>query len=69
MFGKYQEVLALVVLVLLISTGEATLSVYNWQALGGTDSSLLNISYSIANYGFAPYAFKDLDLEKPSLED
>ena len=34
--------------------GNCKLGVYNWQSLDGADSSDLDISYSIANYGFAP---------------
>ena len=44
----------LITLLVLTTLGSAALSVYNLQALGETDQSLLNISYSIANYGFVP---------------
>lgn len=33
-----------------------TLAVYNLEALGVKNDALLNISYSIANFGFAPYS-------------
>jgi hypothetical protein len=39
----------------LLTLGQATLAVYNMQALGEDVPQLLNISYSIANFGFAPY--------------
>jgi len=38
----------------LIALISSTLSVYNLQALHSSDQSLLNITYSIANYGFVP---------------
>jgi len=40
---------------ILATQASATLSVYNLEALGEKDENLLNIPYSIANYGFAPY--------------
>ncbi len=53
----------------LLSIATATLSVYNLQALGENDQTLLNISYSIANYGFAPYNTQNSDLAKQSWEN
>ncbi len=38
----------------LITLGSCNLSVYNLQALGENDPELLNIAYSVANFGFAP---------------
>lgn len=55
------------ILVILITLTSCNLSVYNLQALGENDPNLLNISYSIANFGFAPYSQTYLDLEKLSL--
>lgn len=49
------SLLIVVSLITLFAMGKATLSVYNLQALGEDDSHLLNISYSIANFGFVPY--------------
>ena len=37
-----------------LSLASATLSVYNLQALGESNAELLDIPYSIANFGFAP---------------
>lgn len=54
MFGNNQ-VLAIIILALLAHLPRAILTVYNLQALDSNDQSLLDISYSIANYGFAPY--------------
>jgi hypothetical protein len=39
----------------LLSIADCSLSVYNLQALGEDQPALLNISYSIANFGFVPY--------------
>lgn len=52
-----------------ISLASATLSVYNLQALGESDLELLDIPYSIANFGFAPYLQLHLDLARPSSLD
>lgn len=41
-------------LILTASLVTSNLSVYNLQALEETDTTLLDIPYSIANYGFAP---------------
>ena len=49
---RIQTLILLGVITLLTS---ATLSVYNREALDSQDDSLLDIKYSIANYGFAPY--------------
>jgi hypothetical protein len=42
-------------LFLLIATAGCSFGVYNLQALGEKSPALLNISYSIANFGFVPY--------------
>ena len=56
MIRKGQSSIA--ILFCLLMTGSlvsSMLSVYNLQALEETDTALLDIPYSIANYGFAPY--------------
>ena len=63
MIGKTKSLLTSLALLALAS---ATLSVYNLQALGENDQALLNISYSIANYGFAPYPRPHPASAKPS---
>lgn len=54
MFRKQASVATLLVAALVISLGNANLSVYNWQTLEDADESFTDIKYSIANYGFAP---------------
>lgn len=55
---------------LLIKLSSSSLSLYNPETLGETDNAaLLDIKYSIANYGFAPYTFSDADSERPSSVD
>jgi len=53
--NKHLGIQILVALTLAV-LGNATLAVYNMQALGENVPELLNISYSIANFGFAPYS-------------
>ena len=53
--------IGLIILIVLVGITNATLSVYNLQGLEQNDQSLLNIKYSIANYGFAPYKSCKLD--------
>jgi hypothetical protein len=55
MFGKYQiRGLTILSILLLVGLSGASLSVYNWQTLEQADPALLDIPFSIANYGFAP---------------
>jgi hypothetical protein len=42
-------------LLLAISLCSCSFGVYNLQALGESNSGLLAINYSIANFGFVPY--------------
>jgi hypothetical protein len=42
-------------LIVLVAVAAGTLSVYNLQALGQEAPALLDIQYSIANFGFVPY--------------
>lgn len=64
---KSRSSLALI-LPLLLTLAGCSLSVYNLQALGSkNDPALLNISYSIANFGFAPYLPSYLDTERQLL--
>lgn len=44
----------LVIVLLLVFIVQNSLSVYNLQSLGIENSPLLNIQYSISNFGFAP---------------
>ena len=55
MSGKSLSALIVIFLALSVSLGHCKLGVYNWQSLEGADTTDLDISYSIANYGFAPY--------------
>jgi hypothetical protein len=47
--------LVLSAFLLLLQTGGCSFAVYNLQALDEKNPELLNISYSIANFGFVPY--------------
>lgn len=49
-----QRLLAGTCCIMLMVLSNATLSVYNQQALGDTNPAFLNIQYSIANFGFVP---------------
>lgn len=59
--------LAVACWVVLAAVGTCTLTVYNQQALGSTDPSLLDIQYSIANFGFVPYLSPDAAMGRQSL--
>lgn len=63
MFG-IRQVLPIFIVALLVPLPSAILTVYNLQALDNNDQSLLDISYSIANYGFAPYRSQHTALAK-----
>ena len=55
-------------LVLLSIITNSTLSVYNYESLSEElkDPTFLNINYSVANFGFAPYTYVlPLDSTKP----
>lgn len=56
---KYQNgwarLLRMGIIMVLVALGHSNLSVYNLQALGESNAQLLNIPFSIANFGFAPY--------------
>ena len=56
MLGNPQKNLSVCLLIFTILTPTlSTLGVYNLEALEESNPELKNISYSIANYGFAPY--------------
>ena len=63
---RIATVTCMLLLLGLLGTSNSTLGVYNWQALESTDETLLDISYSIANYGFAPYPLLYLASARPS---
>lgn len=52
--GMVTGLRSLVLVLAVVSLAGATLSVYNLQALGESNAELLDIPYSIANFGFAP---------------
>ncbi len=54
----------LIVTAFLFIHSYSTLSVYNLNELGDSNPRLLNISYSIANFGFAPYLNIYIDSER-----
>lgn len=49
------DIFPFLAITLVFTTTTSTFAVYNLQALGEDNPSLLNISYSIANFGFVPY--------------
>jgi hypothetical protein len=57
---------ASLVLVALVATASCTLSVYNLQALGESNEALLDIKYSIANFGFVPWVLIDAGTARQS---
>lgn len=52
--GRGIDIGSMVLLLAVVWLGGASLSVYNLQALGESNTELLDIPYSIANFGFAP---------------
>ena len=57
MIRKAQATAAILFSLLMTSSlVNSKLSIYNYEALEETDEALLDIPYSIANYGFAPYS-------------
>lgn len=52
--GMVTGLRSMVLVLAMCSLAGATLSVYNLQALGESNEELLDIPYSIANFGFAP---------------
>lgn len=53
---RFTQTQLVALLLALLPLAHATLSVYNLQALGENNPALLDIPYSIANFGFVPYA-------------
>jgi hypothetical protein len=49
-----QRMMAVLCCLLLAGVTHCTLAVYNQQALGDNNPQLLDIKYSIANFGFVP---------------